>query len=96
MFLQLDISTQLFLFTTIALAGFFLAYAMNSVLGVDGFGLIGNQIILILGFYLGVSLGHHYGYNIKDFKIGVIAGLIGSFVVMLLLSIIKAFLNRFF
>lgn len=96
MFLQLDMSTQLFLFTTIALASFFLATAMDGVLGVDGFGVIGNQIILVIGFYLGVSLGHYYGYNIRDFKIGVIAGLIGSFVIMFLLSIIKALLNRFF
>ena len=38
MFFAMDTQTQLFLFTTIVLASFFLANAMHGVLGQDGFG----------------------------------------------------------
>ncbi len=94
MFFALDTSTQLFLFTTVALASFFLANAMDGVLGPDGFGVIGNQVIIIAGFYLGIWFGRHYGFFSTNIKIAVICGLTGAFVTMCLLCILKALLNR--
>ncbi len=41
---------QLFLFTSILLCSFFLANAMNGVLGRDGFGVIGNMVVIATGF----------------------------------------------
>ena len=106
MFFFMDTQTQLFLFTSILLCSFFLANAMHGVLGKDGFGVIGNLIVIATGFYIGLWLGRYYGLSIRDFEIGVepgdqpgceigvLAGLTGSFMSLLSLSVMKALLNR--
>jgi uncharacterized membrane protein YeaQ/YmgE (transglycosylase-associated protein family) len=95
MFFAMDTQTQLFLFSTIVLGSFFLANAMHGVLGPDGFGIFGNMIVIVAGFVIGLWLGRYYGFSIRDFEIGVIAGLVGSFLSLLTLSVTKALLNRF-
>jgi hypothetical protein len=90
----LDTQTELFLFTTIVLGSFFLATAMNGVLGVDGFGVYGNMAVIVAGFFVGLWFGRYYGYSVMTFRIGVIAGLVGSFVSLLVLCVLKALLNR--
>ena len=94
MFFFMDTQTQLFLFTSILLCSFFLANAMHGVLGQDGFGVIGNLIVIATGFYIGLWLGRYYGLSIRIFEIGVLAGLTGSFMSLLSLSVMKALLNR--
>ena len=95
MFFFMDTQTQLFLFTSILLCSFFLASAMHGVLGRDGFGVIGNLIVITTGFYLGLWLGRYYGLSVRNFEIGVLAGLAGSFLSLLSLTVMKAFLSRF-
>jgi uncharacterized membrane protein YeaQ/YmgE (transglycosylase-associated protein family) len=94
MFFAVDTQTQLFLFTSVILGSFFLGNAMDGVLGDDGFGTFGNMIVVGAGFFVGLWVGKHYGYSVSTFKIGVVAGLVGSFVCLLVLSILKAILNR--
>ncbi len=95
MFFAMDTETQLFLFTSIVVVSFFLGNAMDGVLGDDGFGIFGNMIVIAAGFFVGLWVGRYFGYPVNNFKFGIIAGLAGSFVSLLVLSIIKAVLNRF-
>jgi hypothetical protein len=95
MFFFMDTQAQLFLFTSILLCSFFLASAMHGVLGKDGFGVIGNMLVIATGFYIGLWLGRYYGFSIRNFEIGVLAGLVGSFMSLLTLSVMKALLNKF-
>lgn len=95
MFFFMDTQVQLYLFTSILLCSFFLASAMNGVLGRDGFGVIGNMVVIATGFYLGLWLGRYYGFSIRNFEVGVLVGLVGSFLSLLSLSVMKALLNRF-
>ena len=94
MFFVMDTQTQLFLFTTIVLGSFFLGNAMDGVLGNDGFGIFGNMVIIVAGFLVGLWFGKYYGYSVTTFRIGVIAGLIGSFTCLLSLCVVKSILNR--
>lgn len=95
MFFSLDTSTQLFLFTSVILLSYFIASAMDGVMGQDGFGQLGNQLIVVSGFYLGVWTAHYYQFPVRDFTNAVIAGLCGAFVILLFMSLLKALLNRF-
>lgn len=95
MFLSLDTSTQLFLFTAIVISSYFIASAMDGVLGPDGFGVLGNQFVIIAGFYLGIWGANYLRLPVRDFTNAVISGLVGAFVALLILTIMKALLNRF-
>lgn len=93
--MAMDTSTQLFLFTSIVIGSFFLGNAMDGVLQEDGFGIFGNMIVIAAGFFVGLWVGKYFGYPVRDFKFGIVAGLAGSFVSLLTLSILKALANRF-
>lgn len=95
MFFSLDTSTQLFLFTTIVIMTYFIASAMHGVMGPDGFGVLGNQGIIISGFYLGVWGARYLHFPVRDFTNAVVAGLAGAFVALFFLTVCKALLNRF-
>lgn len=94
MFFVMDTQTQLFLFTTIVLGSFFLGNAMDGVLGGHGFGIFGNMIIIVAGFLVGLWFGKYYGFSVTTLRIGVVAGLIGSFTCLLALCVFKSILNR--
>lgn len=95
MFFSLDTSTQLFLFTTVVIMTYFIASAMHGVMGPDGFGVLGNQGIIIAGFYLGIWGGRYFHFPVRDFTNAVIAGLAGAFIALFFLTVLKALLNRF-
>jgi uncharacterized membrane protein YeaQ/YmgE (transglycosylase-associated protein family) len=94
MYLALDSTSQIYLFFAVAVLSFFIANTMDGVLGDDGFGVIGNQIITMAGFYLGVILARHFHFPIGDLSHLAVVGLVGSFGSLLVLSISKAILAR--
>lgn len=94
MFLALDTTTQIYLFIAIAVLSFFIATSMDGVLGEDGFGVMGNQIVIMAGFYLGLMLARRYQFPLHDLAHIAVAGLCGAFVSLLVLSISKAILAR--
>ncbi len=94
MYLVLDTTTQIYLFFAVAILSFFIANTMDGVLGEDGFGVLGNQMIVMAGFYLGVLLARRYHVPVHDFAHMAVAGLVGAFVSLLILSISKAILAR--
>ena len=52
------------------------------------------MLIIAAGFLIGLWFGRYYGFSVRNFEIGVIAGLFGSFVSLLMLSVMKALMNR--
>lgn len=95
MFMFLDTTTQIYMFFAIGILSFFIANTMDGVLGSDGFGILGNQMIIMAGFYLGILVAKHYHLPIRDLAHMAVAGLTGAFVSLLVLSISKAILARF-
>jgi hypothetical protein len=94
MFVVLDTTTQIYLFFAVGILSFFIANTMDGVLGDDGFGILGNQMIVMAGFYLGLLVAKHYHFPLRDFAHMAVAGLTGAFVSLLVLSISKAILAR--
>ncbi len=94
MYLVLDTTTQIYLFFAVAILSFFIANTMDGVLGDDGFGIMGNQMVIMAGFYLGLLLAKRYHFPIHDFAHMAVAGLVGAFVSLLVLSVSKAILAR--
>jgi hypothetical protein len=94
MYLVLDTTTQIYLFFAVAILSFFIASSMDGVLGEDGFGVMGNQVIVMAGFYLGLILAKRFHFPLYDPVNVAVAGLVGAFVSLLILSISKAILAR--
>ncbi|HMQ57239.1 MAG TPA: hypothetical protein PKE65_01700 [Rhizobiaceae bacterium] len=77
-----------------SMAAFFLATAMDGVMGPDGFGLFGNMIILISGFFIGLYIANKYGIRLNNYDLIAIAGIAASFMSLAVLAVMKALLNR--
>jgi len=76
------------------MACFFVGYAMDGVMGRTGFGVLGNMLILITGLFLGVFGADLLHMNIGQVEILVGSGLVGAFVSLMTLTLLKfAFLS---
>lgn len=89
-----DTNTQIFLVTIVTIFGFFLGNAMHGVLGDEGFGSNGNMGIILAGFALGIFVTHYFGFNMRDFRLAVSGGLIGSFALLVSLVLMKNIMHR--
>ena len=74
--------TLIFISTIILIFGFFLGHAMNGVLSEEGFGPYGNMGVIVAGFLGGIYLMQHYGFSMRDYRLAVSGGLIGSFTLL--------------
>ena len=94
MLFMLDSSTQLYVFTAVVIMSFFVASALDGVMESDGFGMFGNLIIVVTGFYLGIWVADNYNLVSNNLTYYAIAGFSGSFLALFVLTIIKSLLGR--
>jgi hypothetical protein len=80
--------------SVVAILSFILGMALDKLMGGDGFGPIGNMVVVTAGFFLSIFCANLYGYHFHDLKLAVGTGLMGAFVVLGLLSLLKAQLGR--
>ena len=78
----------------ICIFSFILALGMNAVMGEDGFGPIGNTIVIAAGFLLTIFVANEWGYALRDLRVAAATGLGGSLLFLTALAIAKAALNR--
>ena len=78
----------------VAILAFILAMALDALMGRDGFGPVGNAVVLTSGFFLSIFLFNSFGYNLADMKWGAGAGVLGAFVAITSLATFKGLLNR--
>ncbi len=78
----------------LAVGAYFLAAATDNVIGADGFGTVPNMIILIAGAFLGLFGLEHLNLPIHNDALRMFACVIGAFLCLGLLSVLKAFANR--
>lgn len=78
----------------LAVGAYFLAAATDNVIGADGFGTIPNMIILIAGAFLGLFSLEHLKLPIYNDALRMFACVIGAFLCLGLLSLLKSFANR--
>ena len=91
---NLDVSMLAFAIVTVALFSFSLGMMLDGLMGDDGFGAIGNMIVITTGFFLGVFAVNSYGLSLHDLTFATATGLSGAFVSLLSLALLKAALRR--
>jgi hypothetical protein len=91
---NLDPSWLLMAVTVVALLSYLFGLALDGVMGGEGFGPLGNTVIITAGFFLGIFAANSYGYRLHDMTMASGAGLVGAFFSLSLLAAIKAGLNR--
>lgn len=74
----------------VGILSFILGMALDKLMGGDGFGPVGNMIVVTGGFFLSIFGANLYGYHFHDLKIAVATGLVGAFVLLGVLSLLKA------
>ena len=91
---NLDYSWLMMAFAIVSILSFFLGMALDGVMGDDGFGAVGNTVIITTGFFLGIFLANTYGIYLRDLKLAISAGLCGAFLTLATLAISKSVLAR--
>lgn len=91
---NLDTSWLMMAIAVVSMLSFLLGLAVDGVMSEDGFGSIGNTMIIIAGFFLAIFVANIYGYHLKDMKLAVAIGLGGAFVALSTLAFAKAVLAR--
>lgn len=70
-------------------ASFFVGNAMNTLLGAQGFGVVGNMIILIAGFAIGLNVVDHIPIGRVPSALVIPASIAVAFVILLALAVLK-------
>lgn len=95
MFGQMDAQTLLVVTFAIAVSGYFLGAAMDGVLQGDGFGTIGNMVILMAGAFIGLRVGPMIELPLEPAVAQGVSAVSGAFIVLAVLATIKGVLARF-
>ena len=95
--MYIDPDTYMFMMILfIGTAGaYVVGYAMDGVLGEDGFGILMNTTILIAGGFLGFYLANHLHLPISDTTLNAVMVVSGGFICLALLAILKGLAGRF-
>ncbi|MDN5926593.1 MAG: hypothetical protein L0I29_05920 [Hyphomicrobiales bacterium] len=94
MLMNLDPTWMMMAVAVVAILSFIFGMALDGLLGAEGFGPIGNTIVVTAGFFLGIFAANAYGIQFYDLKMAVAAGLCGAFVSLGILAAVKAGLAR--
>ncbi len=91
---NLDYEWLLMAVAIVSMLSFFLGMALDGVMEEDGFGAVGNTVIITVGFFLGIFIANTYGIYLRDLKLAITAGLCGSFITLATLAISKSVLAK--
>lgn len=84
----------LMVIATIAILSFVLGLIVDAIAEEDAFGAVGNALVIMAGFHLGVFAGREYSPLFEHIEAATIAGLFGALIALCTLSLMKAGLNR--
>ncbi|MCO6392617.1 hypothetical protein GTW25_16450 [Aliihoeflea aestuarii] len=79
---------------SVVILSFLLGLFLDTILGEDGFGAVGNTFVLAAGFFLTIGIGNHFGYVFRDLRMGIIYGTAGACAAIVALTAIKAVATR--
>lgn len=91
---EMDTSTLMVFGLVLAACGFFGGLAMNGVLEGDGFGVVGNMVILIAGALIGIYLGSAVRLPLEAMTADAVRAVSGGFVCLTTLALLKNLLSR--
>ena len=94
MLMRLDPAWLMLAISLVAIICFFFGALMDAIMKEDGFGPIGNTLVLLAGFFAGIFLVNYNGITLTSLGTATATGLGGSFVSLALLALVKAGLAR--
>ncbi|KGF69954.1 hypothetical protein LL06_07825 [Hoeflea sp. BAL378] len=89
MFAGLSSDMMMYFVALSVAASFFVGNAMDSVLGALGFGPLGNMIVLLAGFFLGLNAVDLIPFGRVPSAMIIPAAIAVSFAILLLLAVFK-------
>ena len=89
MFAGLSSDMMMYFVALSVAASFFVGNAMDSVLGALGFGPLGNMIVLLAGFFLGLNAVDLIPFGHVPSAMIIPAAIAVSFAILLLLAVFK-------
>jgi uncharacterized membrane protein YeaQ/YmgE (transglycosylase-associated protein family) len=95
MFANIDTTTLLIAGLLVSAGAYFMASAMDGVMGSDGFGTVPNMVILIAGSFVGLYAFEYMHLPAYDATTQAIAGITGAFACLAFLATLKSLANRF-
>lgn len=96
MILNLPTGWLLMALAAIAILAFILGLVVDALMKDDGFGPIGNALVIGAGYFTGVFMANAWDIWLGDMKLMTAAGLTGALIALATLSLVKAALNRIF
>jgi hypothetical protein len=79
---------------TVAVISYFVALTIDGVFGKDGFGTIGNMVVLTIGFFGGMVMFESAGYRLAGFQVSTYVGVGGALLTFTLLAFLKLILDK--
>ncbi|MGE0502467.1 MAG: hypothetical protein AB7I79_15860 [Rhizobiaceae bacterium] len=94
MLLDLDPFWLLMAVAAVGVVSLVFGSALDALMRDDGFGPLGNMVVLTSGFFLAIGAANRLGYSFDEVLVASGVGLAGSFLVLVVLSFTKAGLAR--
>ena len=91
---KLSANWLFFAIVTVAVISYFVALTIDGVFGKDGFGTIGNMIVLTTGFFGGMIVYEKLGYYLSSFQISTYVGVGGALLTFMTLAFLKLILDK--
>ena len=79
---------------TVSVCSYFIALTIDGVFGKDGFGTIGNMIVLTTGFFGGLIVFEAAGKYITSMQFATFVGIGGALLTFTLLAMIKVIMDK--
>jgi hypothetical protein len=79
---------------TVAVISYFVALTIDGVFGKDGFGTIGNMVVLTTGFFGGIIVYESLGYYLTSFQISTFVGVGGALATFMVMAFLKLILDK--
>ncbi len=91
---KLSIFWLSFAVVAVAVISYFVALTIDGVFGKDGFGTIGNMVVLTTGFFGGVIVYERLGYYLSNFQVSTFVGIGGALLTFVVLAFLKLILDK--
>jgi hypothetical protein len=79
---------------TVGVISYFVALTIDGVFGKDGFGTIGNMVVLTTGFFGGMIVYEKAGYYLSSFQVSTFVGVGGALFTFMTLAFLKLILDK--
>ena len=79
---------------TVGVLSYFIALTIDGIFGKDGFGTIGNMVVLTVGFFGGIMVWERAGYYLTNFQISTFVGIGGALLTFIILALLKLIIDK--